>query len=768
VGPERGDNDETTWLPAGWFRHADLGSCRILRRLGAGGMGEVYLAEDTALGRQVAVKFLAPKFAENPDARARFDREARAMAAVSHPNVVTIHQVGETEGRPYLMMEYVEGESLRELLEREKLPLVQAMDIAMQLASGLARVHERGIAHRDVKPSNVIIDRDGRPRLLDFGLATSREDDDLTRTGEALGTLCYMSPEQAEGRPTDARSDLFSFGVVLYEMLAGKPPFGGDSLAATVRAILFANPEPLRRLRPEVPEALERVVLHLLEKDPAHRPDGTEAVLHELRNLAGASTTSGFVFATAGEPAESAEPVEASIAVLPFINMSADPEQEYFCDGMTEELIAALTKIEGLRVPARTSCFSFKGTDADLREIGRKLRVNAVLEGSVRKAGNRLRITTQLVDVAEDRQLWSERYDRELEDIFAIQDEVTLAIVERLKPQLLGEARRRTEDRPAQNLEAYNLLLKGRFFANKRTESGIKRALDYYRSSVERDPSYAPGYAELAFGQVTLASYALVSPSQGYAEARESVDKAVELDSDLSSAQCALGVLEWEQRRNARDAERAFLRVLERNPKHAHSLAVLAEVYSALGRHDEAIELGKQVARNDPLSPLAILWLATTLDLARRYDEAEEALCRGRELDPDFLPGLAETAEVAVQQGRFEDALAAATRAASLGGDQPMYVGLLGRVGAAAGRPDDARAALRRLEAIATDRYVPAFEIALIHSALGDADAAFESLERAVGEHYWRVLYLRVDPRLDPLRDDPRFEPLVQRLGIAD
>jgi len=725
-------------------------------------MGEVYLAEDTALGRQVAVKFLAPKFAENPDARARFDREARAMAAVSHPNVVTIHQVGETEGRPYLMMEYVEGESLREVLEREAVPLVRALDIAMQLASGLARVHERGIAHRDVKPSNVIIDRDGRPRLLDFGLATSREDDEITRTGEALGTLCYMSPEQAEGRPTDARSDLFSFGVVLYEMLAGKPPFGGDSLAATVRAILFANPVSLRQLRPEVPEALERSVLHLLEKDPTHRPDSIETVLNELRNLAGASTTSGFMFGAAGEPAE------ASIAVLPFINMSADPEQEYFCDGMTEELIAALTKIEGLRVPARTSCFSFKGSDSDLREIGRKLRVNTVLDGSVRKAGNRLRITTQLVDVAEDRQLWSERFDRELEDVFAIQDEVTLAIVERLKPQLLGEARQRTEERPSRDVEAYNLLLKGRFFANKRTEEGLKRAIDYYRSSVERDPAYAPAYAELAFGQVTLASYALVPPSRGYAEARESVEKAVALDSDLSAAQCALGVLEWEERRNARDAERAFLRVLERNPNHAHTLAVISEMYSALGRHDEAVELGRRVAQNDPLSPLAILWLATTLAMARRYDEAEEALCRGRELDPDFLPGLAETAEVAVQQGRLDDALEAATRAASLGGDQPMYVALRGRVGAIAGRPDDARDALRRLEGLASERYVPAFEIALLHTVLGDADAAFDALERAVGEHYWRVLFLGVDSRLDPLRDDPRFEPLVERLGIAD
>jgi serine/threonine-protein kinase len=725
-------------------------------------MGEVYLAEDTALGRQVAVKFLAPRFAENPDARARFDREARAMAAVSHPNIVTIHQVGETEGRPYLMMEYVEGESLRELLGREELPLEQVLDIAMQLVSGLARVHERGIAHRDVKPSNVIIDRDGRPRLLDFGLATSREDDELTRTGEALGTLCYMSPEQAEGRPTDARSDLFSFGVVLYEMLAGKPPFGGDSLAATIRAILFANPEPLRRLRPDVPEALERVVLHLLEKDPAHRPDGIEAVLGELRALAGASTTSGFLLGSAGEPSE------ASIAVLPFVNMSADPEQEYFCDGMTEELIAALTKIEGLRVPARTSCFSFKGGDADLREIGRKLRVNAVLEGSVRKAGNRLRITTQLVDVAEDRQLWSERYDRELEDVFAIQDEVTLAIVERLKPQLLGEARRRTEDRPAQDVEAYNLLLKGRFFANKRTEEGIRKAIEYYRSSVEHDPAYAPGYAELAFGQVTQASYALVPPSRGYAEARESVDKAVALDSDLSAAQCALGVLEWEQRRNAREAERAFLRVLERNPQHANTLAVISEMYSALGRHDEAVELGRRVAENDPLSPLANLWQATVLHMARRYDEAAEAIHRALELDPDFLPGLAETAEVAVHQGRIDDALRAATRAASLGGDQPMYVALRGRVGAVAGRPDEARAGLRRLEAIAKERYVPALEIALLHIALGETDAAFEALERAVDEHYWRVLYLRVDPRLDPLRDDPRFDPLVQRLGIVD
>jgi serine/threonine-protein kinase len=762
VSQDSHENDETIGVSARWPVNAVIAGCRVLRQLGAGGMGEVYLAEDLALERRVAFKFLAPHHAASAEARARFEREARAMAAISHPNVVTIHQVGEAEGRPYLLMEYVEGRSLKELLKEEALNVEHALDLALQLASGLARVHERGIVHRDVKPSNILIDRDGRPRLLDFGLATAPEGDDLTRAGEALGTIRYMSPEQAEARPTDPRSDLFSLGVVLYEMLAGRAPFGGDSLASIVRAILHEEPERLSLSCPELPEGIERLVDRLLEKDPAARASDAAAVVAEIQGLRGGSSATTASYRTRPVPRE------ASVAVLPFVNMSADAEQEYFCDGMTEELIAALTKVEGLRVPARTSCFAFKGKKVGLREIARQLGVATILEGSVRKAGTRLRITAQLVDVAEDRPLWSERYDRELEDVFAIQDEVTLAIVERLTPHLIGKARERAEDRPERNIEAYNLLLKGRFFANRRSAEGLRKAVESFEQSVEVDPSFAQGYAELAFGHITMAGYAVIDPAEGYRIAREVAERAVALDPDLSAAHCALGTLEWEERRDRSGAEKALRRALRNDPEHVHSRIVLAEIHSALGQHDEAIALSRKVAESDPLSPVAMMWLATSLHHARRLDEAEVELARARELDPDFLPVLAESAEVAVERGRHEEALVAAARAVGLASEEPKSVALWGWTCARCGRETEARAALESLERIAGRRYVPSFELAVVHTGLGETEKALELLEQALDELYWRILFLGVDSRLDPLRSHPRFERIVDRLGIAD
>jgi serine/threonine-protein kinase len=754
------ENDETIGVSARWPLNAVIAGCRVVRQLGAGGMGEVYLAEDLALDRRVAFKFLAPHHAANEEARARFEREARAMAAVSHPNVVTIHQVGEAEGRPYLLMEYVEGRSLKELLRDEGLPVERALDLALQLALGLARVHERGIVHRDVKPSNILIDRDGRPRLLDFGLATAPEGDDLTRAGEALGTIRYMSPEQAEARPTDARSDLFSLGVVLYEMLAGRPPFGGDSLASVLRAILHETPESLAALRPGLPAGLEGLVARLLAKEPAARFPEAGAVIAELRALIGGSAATTASYRAAPTPRE------ASVAVLPFVNMSADPEQEYFCDGMTEELIAALTRVEGLRVPARTSCFAFKGKKVGLREIGRRLGVATLVEGSVRKAGRRLRITAQLVDVAEDTPLWSERYDRELEDVFAIQDEVTLAIVERLTPHLLGEARERAEHRPEQNVEAYNLLLKGRFFANKRTAEGLRKSIEVLEQSIEIDPAFAPGYADLAFCHIAMAGYAMVEPAEGYALGRRYAERAAELDPDLSDAHCVLGTLEWEERRNLARAEAGLRRALGLDPEHVHSRAVLAEIYSALGRHDEAIALGRKIAEDDPLSPVAILWLVTSLHHAGHFAEAETQLARARELDPDFLPVLAETAEIAAQEGRCEEALVAAARAAGLAPEDPKNVALWGWTCARCGREEEALNVLGKLERLAETRYVPAFERAVVLTGLGEREKALDELERAVGELYWRILFIAVDPRLDPLRAEPRFGEIVAMLGI--
>jgi non-specific serine/threonine protein kinase len=472
---------------------------RIEKKIGAGGMGAVYLAEDTKLQRQVALKFLPSEYISEPELKARFMREAQAAASLNHPNIVTVFEISEHEGQLYIAMEYVEGESLKDLIAKNEFSVREVLDIALQISDGLTAAHQAGIIHRDIKPQNILMGKDGRVRICDFGLAKAKRDVTLTQAGSTLGTVAYMSPEQAQGKEVDQRGDIFSFGVVLYEMITGQLPFKGEHEAAVIHSIVNDTPEPLARYKSDVPEKLQRIVGKAMEKDREMRYQHADDLGADLRNLK-AEFETGVT-----KTLERVTKAQPSIAVLPFTNLSADKEQEYFCDGMAEEIINALTHVEDLRVVARTSAFSFRGKEIDIRDIGKKLNVETLLEGSVRKAGNRLRITAQLVNVADGYHLWSEKYDRNIQDVFAIQDEISLAIVDNLKVRLFGKekaslvkekaslVKRRTDD-----VEAYNLYLKGIYFSQMWTVEGFENAIECFEQALQEDPNYALAYAGVA------------------------------------------------------------------------------------------------------------------------------------------------------------------------------------------------------------------------------------------------------------------------------
>jgi len=525
---------------------------KILEKLGEGGVGVVYKGEDTKLKRTVALKFLPAELTRDPDAKKRFVHEAQAAGALDHPNICTIYEIDEAEGHTFISMACIEGQSLKDKIEsgpvgangRSPLPIDEALDIAIQVAEGLQAAHEKGIIHRDIKSANIMVTEKGQAKIMDFGLAKLAGQVRLTKTGTTVGTVAYMSPEQARGEEVDHRTDIWSYGVVLYEMVTGQLPFKGEYDQAVVYSILNEEPEPMTGLRTGVPMELERVVNKALVKSLDSRYQNAGDILVDLRLL----RKELELMASKEQP--SRENPQPSIAVLPFYNLSADKEQEYFCEGMTEEIINALTHVEGLRVVARTSAFSFRGKEIDVGEIGRKLSVETLLEGSVRKAANRLRIWVQLVNVVDGYHLWSERYDREMEDVFAVQDEISLAIADKLKVKLLRGEKTKLITHHTDDLEAYNLYLRGRYLWNKRTEGGIKKAIEHFKQAIKKDPSYALAYTGLADSYSTLTSYISILPKEVFPKGRDAALKALEIDDTLAEAHASLALIrrdyEWD------------------------------------------------------------------------------------------------------------------------------------------------------------------------------------------------------------------------------
>jgi serine/threonine protein kinase/tetratricopeptide (TPR) repeat protein len=749
-----------------------LGPYEIIAPLGAGGMGEVYRARDPRLGREVAIKVLPD--AGNPadashvapwadDPRLiRFEREARAVAALSHPNILSIFDIGI--GYPqYLVTELLDGHTLRQLLERGPLAPDRTIALALQLTAGLAAAHARGIVHRDLKPENIFVTTDGRLKILDFGLAKHSEeagsDASITRaqtvTGSVLGTLGYMAPEQLRGQPADARSDVFACGAMLYEMLTGRRAYRGDSPADTITAVLIEPPSALRFDSGTSP-ALARYVRRCLEKNPADR-------FQSARDLGTAIESASDIRLVPGDYAQVGEP-PSSVAVLPFANLSTDPENQYFSDGLAEDLINALARLSGLRVASRTSSFRFRGHEADIRQIGRELGVGAVLEGSIRRAGNRLRITAQLTSTSDGYHIWSERYDREMADVFDIQDEIVQSIVSALAPSLMPETRD-GQRRPTENLEAYELYLKGRYFWNQRSPAVVGTAIRCFEDAIALDPRYAPAYAGLADCYSILRVYGLTPPEHSQPRALEATTKALELDPALAEAHFSQALYTFYFERHWRRARRHFVDALAINPRMAMFEAYFGLFAASEFEYDEAGERMRRALEIDPHSPVVHFLASITAVLTGDFAGVDRHASRALELQPESLgPRWPQTVALAAS-GRLDDAIAIGEQVVARS-RAPIFIGVLSMVYGFAGRLADARRLAQELdERQGRGEYiVPAARLP-VHLGLKDVAGVRASLGACVDGGAAPFTVIGTSRLLiEDYRNDPEIDRLLDRL----
>jgi TolB-like protein/tRNA A-37 threonylcarbamoyl transferase component Bud32/Tfp pilus assembly protein PilF len=734
---------------------------RIVEKLGEGGMGVVYKAEDTKLKRMVALKFLPPELTRDPEAKERFIQEAQAASALDHLNICNIHEIDETaEGQLFICMACYGGETLKERIARGPLGTIDAARIAAQIGEGLAKAHAAGIVHRDMKPANIMITSEGVAKILDFGLAKLSGRTQHTKTGTTLGTVAYMSPEQARGAAADYRTDIWSFGVILYEMLTGQRPFGGDYDQAVTYSILNDEPRSVTSIRPDVPGSIGDIIAKCLEKDPENRYGSAEEFTKDIQQI----EVGLRPMSPRGAMQKSRE--LPSIAVLPFRDMSPARDQEYFCEGIAEELINGLAQIAGLRVAARTSAFQFKDKDLDVRRVGKELGVESVLEGSVRKAANRLRITAQLINVADGYHLWSEKYDRELEDVFAIQDEISMAIVEKLRGKLLKEEKSKLVKRRTEDEEAYNLYLKGRYYWNRRHEGGIQKAIELFQQAVEKDPLCAPGYVGVADCYNVSAILAFMDPRIAYAKSKKAVAKALEIDDDLVEAHASLGWIKTFHDWDWVGAEAEFLRAFELNPNYATAHYFYSLYLGVMGRHDESLAESSRALELDPIDLVFNSIQAVTLFWGRRYDAAIQQVQKTLDMDPNFYLANLYGGFAFAAKTRWQEALGAFTRASEVSPGNPLVMGFIGWALAASGRKKDALEMLDRLEELSKARFVGSFHKALVHLGLKADNRVFECLESAFVEKESWLAITHTFPILDDVRSDPRFIAIMRRMGL--
>jgi len=766
-----------------------LGRYRILERLGEGGMGLVFRAHDPRLDRDVALKVLTDDTVGDARARERLRQEARALSRLLHPNIATLFDIDSEAGEDFLVLEFVPGESLAKTLERGPVPESRARAIAIEIAEALDVAHEQGVVHRDLKPANVILTPRGRAKVLDFGIARLLDGSTVhgtVVTGEGLaltGTAPYMAPEQIRGGAVDARSDLYALGVLLFEMVAGTRPFVADDLVSLVYRIVHEPPPRLADARPGASAGLERLVARCLEKDPARRFANARALADALRELG-----AGGVLSARGdtpEPAPATPVADAaavadaavcepsgprirSLVVLPLANRSGDGAQDFFADGMTDALIADLAQIRALRVISRTSAMRYRDSKLPLPEIARELKVEAVVEGSVLRSGDRVRITVQLIDAAQDCTLWSMSYDRGLTDILTLQSEVARAIAEEIRAQVTPDEEARLRPKGPVNPEAHVAYLQGRYLWNRWEPDSVRASIGHYERALAADPAYALAHAGIADSYNVLGNVGEMSHADAYERARTAAQRGIALDPSLAEPHASLGYVHRFRDWDWSAAEREFLRAIDLNPGYATAHRHYAQLLSNLGRHDEAIAAAERALELDPLSLIIYTAVGDVLFYSRRYDRAIEYYERCIALDPTFSPARTDLARALDFTGRSAEGVESFLLGTGAGKIAPPHNAGLATLLLRAGRRDEARAMIEALHEESKTRFVAPYGFASYYATLGDKVTALHWLERAHAERDGTLVWIKVHPRLDGLRGEPRFRELLRKMRLDD